>query len=408
MTIEIVLNVTTPYCPITTDGKEPDLEPFVDEIFDAIDRAIGKARRALPKNTEEGRITQKSVVLENLDEAVAHASGNGKHRFNERQILYRVRPIVQDETGKVLLEGNFKTIITDFEAEHGEIKGMYRETRGGVYHPHRGDYIPLGTLMVEDYERPLWTFNKLVYIEKEGFSEALKDTGWPERHDAAVMSSKGFTTRAARDLVDKLAEHDEPCTVFCVHDADAHGTMIFQTFQEATRARGARKVRIVNLGLEPWEAVDAGFEVEDVERSEKRKAVANYVLEREDGDNWEEWLQTHRVELNVMSTPEFIQWLDQKMEEHGGDGKVVPPTPILASQIRYGVEGEIRNRIVQRVLKEAGVENQVAAAMSKVTLPDPASLSDDLMEWHEQNDEGHWRDWVKALVADIVGHDPEA
>ena len=32
--------------------------------------------------------------------------------------------------------------------------------------------------MVEDYKRPLWTFNKLVYIEKEGFSEALKDNGW--------------------------------------------------------------------------------------------------------------------------------------------------------------------------------------------------------------------------------------
>ena len=64
------------------------------------------------------------------------------------------------------------------------------------------------------------------------------------------MSSKGFSTRAARDLVDKLAEHDEPVTIFCVHDADASGTMIYQTFQEATKARGARKIKIVNLGLE--------------------------------------------------------------------------------------------------------------------------------------------------------------
>ena len=77
--------------------------------------------------------------------------------------------------------------------------------------------------MVEDYKRPEWTFNKLVYIEKEGFTEALKDNGWAERHDCMLMSSKGFTTRAARDLVDKLAEHDEPVTVFCVHDADATG-----------------------------------------------------------------------------------------------------------------------------------------------------------------------------------------
>src|SRR5262249_18693798 len=98
---------------------------------------------------------------------------------------------------------------------------------------------------------PAWLYNKLVYIEKEGFAEALKAVHWAERHDCTLMSSKGFTTRAARDLVDKLAEHDEPITIFCVHDADAAGTMIHQTFQEETKARGARKITIVNLGLSP-------------------------------------------------------------------------------------------------------------------------------------------------------------
>src|SRR5262249_56804766 len=114
----------------------------------------------------------------------------------------------------------------------------------------------------------------------------LKAARWAERHDCMLMSSKGFTTRAARDLVDKLAEHDEPCTIYCVHDADAYGTMIYQTFQEATKARGARKIQIVNLGLEPWEAVNMGIEIEDVEAAKKRKAVAEYVLARDDGDMW--------------------------------------------------------------------------------------------------------------------------
>ena len=92
---------------------------------------------------------------------------------------------------------NFAAIITDYEAENGEIHGMYREPRGTIYHRHREETITLGTLMVEDYERPLWTFNKLVYIEKEGFSEALKAERWAERHDCALLSSKGFTTRVA-------------------------------------------------------------------------------------------------------------------------------------------------------------------------------------------------------------------
>ena len=134
--------------------------------------------------------------------------------------------------------------------------------------------------MVEQYERPAWSFNKLLYIEKEGAQEALKQNRWLERHDCAVMSSKGFSTRAARDLIDKLVEHDEPIEVFCAHDADASGTMIYQTLQEATRARGARKIKIVNIGLEPWEAVAMGLEVETVEEKKRRKPVADYVAVR--------------------------------------------------------------------------------------------------------------------------------
>ena len=115
-------------------------------------------------------MSQKDIVLDNLDEVIADVSGDGEYRFNERQLFYALRPIVMDEIGEELKIGNFNDIITDYENEHGEIPGMYREPRGSIYHPHRDETITLGTLMVEEYERPAWTFNKLVYIEKEGFS----------------------------------------------------------------------------------------------------------------------------------------------------------------------------------------------------------------------------------------------
>jgi hypothetical protein len=167
----IHLNILTPYCPITSDGKTPDLGLFLKEIHAALVTATKKAQRAAPK---EKRLSQKDVVLENLDQAIANASGNGQYRFNERQIFYQVRPIVLEETGHPLSTKNFKNIITGYENENREIEGMYREPRGSIYHPHRSESIPLGTLTVEDYERPNWNFNKLVYIEKQGFSEALK------------------------------------------------------------------------------------------------------------------------------------------------------------------------------------------------------------------------------------------
>src|SRR5262249_12670866 len=327
----LVINIMTPHMPITSDGKEPNLRPFLDSSAAAAARAVKTADRP----TSEGRITQKDIVLDHIDDAIADVSGGEGLPFNQRQLLYVLRPIVRDETGKELTTPNFNNIITDYENEHGEIPLMYREPRGSIYHPHRGDTIMLGTLSVEDYERPSWTLNKVVFTEKEGWVEALKAVRWPERHDCMLMSSKGFTTRAARDLVDKLAEHDEPVTIFCVHDADAYGTMIYQTFQEATKARDARKIRIINLGLEPWEAVEMELEVEDVDEKDRRKPVADYVRDREDGEHWEDWLQAHRVELNAMTTPQFIEWLDGKM---AGYAKLIPPTDTLAEELSARVE----------------------------------------------------------------------
>jgi hypothetical protein len=254
----------------TSDGKAPDLTPFLSQIIDATTKAVRKVHRPQSGSGQ----SQKDIVLDNLEAVIADVSGEGRYRFTPRQLLYGLRPIVRDEIGEELKLSNFTGIIDDYENEHGEIPGMYREPRGSIYHPHLDETITLGTLMVEEYKRPLWTFNKLCYIEKEGFSEALKDERWGERHDCALISSKGFSTRAARDLVDKLAEHDEPVTVFCVHDADASGTMIYQTFQEATKARGARKIEIINLGLEPWEALATELEVETVEQGKRRKPVS--------------------------------------------------------------------------------------------------------------------------------------
>jgi hypothetical protein len=164
----IRMNLTTPYMPITSDGKAPDLSLFLNMIAAAVGKAVRKAHRP----NAGGKQSQKDIVLDNLDTVIADVSGDG-FRFNQRQLLYGLRPIVMDEIGEELKLGNFTTIITDYENEHGEIPLMYREPRGTIYHPHRNETIALGTLMVAEYERPVWTFNKLLYIEKEGFSEAL-------------------------------------------------------------------------------------------------------------------------------------------------------------------------------------------------------------------------------------------
>ena len=198
-------------------------------------------------------------------------------------------------------------------------------------------------------------------------------------------------------LVDKLAEHDEPVTIFCVHDADAPGPMIYQTFQQATKARGARKIKIVNLGLEPWEAIAMGLEVEEVEQGEKRKPIADYVRERTDtapdGESWEDWLQTHRVELNAMTMPQFIEWLDAKMAAYD---KLIPPPEVLEKELAERIESKVRATVTERILREAGFENQVAEAVATIEKPNGEALADGIKDLFEQEPDREWRDHIEA------------
>src|SRR5689334_5476300 len=88
-----------------------------------------------------------------------------------------------------------------------------------------------------------------------------------------------------------------------------------------------------------------GLEVEEVEERKRYKPVADYVGEREDGEEWIAWLQGQRVELNAMTTAELMAWLDAKMGEHGS-GKFVPPDAVLEAtasvRLRESVHGLVR------------------------------------------------------------------
>jgi Histidine kinase-, DNA gyrase B-, and HSP90-like ATPase len=52
---DIRLNITTPYMPITSDGKAPDLMPFFDAISTAVTKAVRKAHRPNGGNRQPRR-----------------------------------------------------------------------------------------------------------------------------------------------------------------------------------------------------------------------------------------------------------------------------------------------------------------------------------------------------------------
>jgi hypothetical protein len=401
----IIFNITIPYMPITSDGKAPNLEEFVPEIKSVITAANQKAKKVLVSEHHADAKNERQIVFNNLAEAVDKASGDRKYKFSQRQLYYAIRPYVMNAFDKQPEYNYFCRLLTEYENEYGEIPGLYRDPRGTLYHPHLQQEIPIGTMAVSEYERPSWTFNKIIYSEKEGFFTILKDAKFPERYDCALLTSKGYASRAVKDLFDLLGETDEEIQFFCIHDSDGAGTKIYETLQEATLTRRARKIKVINLGLEPWEASQMGLEVESF-KNKGSKPVASYIQAYDDkyATRWRKWLQTNRTELNAMTTPQFLEWLESKMEQYG-IGKVIPDVDTLSNKLSEDVELLLKEKIKAEILKNAGYENVVQKAMNEKR-PDVVrrinKLRDTVDAALRDQNENHWTEPVRKIAREIA------
>jgi hypothetical protein len=390
--------VTTPYMPITTDGKAPDFGPLYSDLAAVMTKAAGKFRASVKRATGDIR----TIVLRGLRAAVAKASGNGIYRYSLRQVYYAIRPSVLD-AGLELDYNYFSRVISEYEADRGELAGMYRDPRGTLYHPHIKQSIPIGTLAVEEYVRPEWTFNQILYCEKEGIFPLLQQTNWPERNDCALLSSKGFASRAVRDVLDLMGDSGEAIKVYCIHDADASGTLIYQALQEGTTARARRRVEIINLGLNPWDAVSMGLEIERFS-PKKPLPVANYVKEYDDehGTTWERWLQGSRIELNAMTSPQLLEWLDSVMAPHS-TGKVIPPSETLQSTWDDALREAVARQVREQVLREAGFDAMVNRRVSEVQRANNwVDLPDTVTRALQASPEQLWRSAVVEVAKGVV------
>ena len=138
-----------------------------------------------------------------------------------------------------------------------------------------------------------------------------------------------------------------------------------------------------------------GLEVENVDAGERRKPVADYVRKRDDED-WEDWLQTHRIEINAMTTPQFIEWLDGKLAPY--TGKLIPPADVLVAELDSRIEDKVRAAVTERILREANLDAQVAAALASIEKPDGPKLAEGIAELFEEQQDASWRDHIEAIA----------
>jgi DNA topoisomerase VI subunit A len=89
-----------------------------------------------------------------------------------------------------------------------------------------------------------------LFIEKEGFLPLLEEAQLAERYDLAVMSTKGMSVVAARELIDRLCSVNGQARLFIARDFDKPGFSIAATLTRDTRRYVFHnRINVVDLGL---------------------------------------------------------------------------------------------------------------------------------------------------------------
>jgi hypothetical protein len=169
----------------------------------------------------------------------------------------------------------------------------------------------------------------VLFVEKEGFFPLFRRVRLAERYDLAIMSTKGMSVVAARQLVDRLCG-GQGIPLLVLHDFDKAGFSIFGTLSLNNRRYVfEHDILVIDVGLRLKDVEACGLESESVAVSDTRKA--RRTLQRNGATQGEiDFLMSgRRVELNAFLSRPFVNWIEAALKEHGVK-KVIPDQDVLA------------------------------------------------------------------------------
>jgi hypothetical protein len=192
----------------------------------------------------------------------------------------------------------------------------------------------------------------VLFVEKEGFHRQIQQAQIQERFDVMLMSTKGMSVVAARKLLDDLAARvaaGRIDKILLAHDFDVSGFGIFSTLgMDSRRYTFSGRLPLIDIGLRLTD-------IREMDLASEPVAIQNWdadaVRLAERGATEEELAvmtpnkdgQGQRVELNAMTAPQFIAFLERKLAQHGA-GKVVPNESVLAEHAGRILEREAAAR----------------------------------------------------------------
>jgi DNA topoisomerase VI subunit B len=426
-----VIHIVSPALQFTDRGKtNPSLPDLVlnevgsvlwsvaKELYKEGERLRRDAAREerrqerLEREQRQVSCTVKEAVFMILPEAIEIATDKGRIPVRTRDLFYSVRPLIQEYTDDELDWGYFSQgMLVEFQQLHGKIKNLRRDPRGYLYVPHTGQEIPLGTKEVEEYEFPEWVYDKILYIEKKGFADALMLEKVDERYDMAIVAAEGYATEAIRILFQN-ADRNTNYKLFVLHDADPYGYNIARTLREETRRMPGYKVDVIDLGLKLQEALDMGLQSETFTRKralpsglELTEFERKYFVGEHIGGNV--WRGT-RVELNAIPPKERAAHVECKLAERGATAKVVPPEGVMHAKAEETYGLKCRELIEKEIRRALNIDGMVAAAQKGLGNQNFIGDLQHIREELRNNPPDAWNDLVDKAAVQKASRDVRA
>ena len=152
------------------------------------------------------------------------------------------------------------------------------------------------------------------------------------RYDLMIISTKGVSVTAARQLIDNICgDHDIP--LFVLHDFDVAGFLILGTLQRDTRRyQFSSTIEVIDLGLRLADI--AGLEREPAAATKVSADILRAQLAENGATDAEiAILLNERVELNAMPSDALIAMIERKLKAYGLE-KVIPDDDLLGETYR--------------------------------------------------------------------------
>lgn len=414
---------------MTDDNLSDDLGSAVRNATKKWTKEKKKQERPQLDRLRRGRkprqTTIKAAAYEVMEEAYQKASGGGQYYTNARQIMYAARPMILDLTdGKIWSNDTYftQTILKDYLDERSPDWKVVWDARGHLHEPHTETSVNLGGIGVMKYEDgwrsdflatptvspsalidtkgPALRYGAALWIEKEGFAPILEDAGIAERYDLAIMSTKGMATKAAVELGRQLGAAG--VRVFVLHDFDKSAFEILNTIREGTRLLFSGVSDLVDLGLRLEDVEEHDLEAEPVKYQQTKNPKTNlrrcgatdeeatFLVQSQTGHGW--W-EGERVELNAMTSDQFVDWIEDKLEDHGVE-KFVPDADELAKAYRRAKLRQRASEAIREVVDERDGQGEV-----------PDHLGARVRSHLDENPADTWEQAVAAVAVDEEGHD---